>query len=304
MYLCPLAMALVGAAAAEPPRLDDILSRIAEEAEVFARSAPQAFAEEKLEQRARLGTPRFRPRMGDSALKPPPVRFQTREIISEYGFAALKESPNVLHELRQVVSVDGRPVLSRERARRSLSLGIRSEDDQVKKRMLLEFEKHGLIGTVVDFGQMLLLFSKRRLSQYQFTVEGTTRIGADEVAVVGYRQVGGTQSLTVFEGREALHQLLNGRIYVRLPDLAPVRMTTSAARQKGNDTIRDEAEVDYAMSPHAVMLPVAVVHRQFWGKELMAENIFHYSAFRRFSAESEIKFTEVPPEPPKSKLAK
>ena len=292
------AILLAGFTAGQPPQLDEILRRVSEEAEVFVRMAPAMFAEETLQQRARRPVPRFRPRIGDAALKPPPVEYQTREIVSEYGFAAFKESPSVLHEFRQVITVDSRQKLAPEKARQTLTLGIRSADDKVKKRMLVDFEKHGLIGTVTDFGQVILLFTRRRLEQYQFAIAGTTRLGAEPVVQVSFQQTEGTQSFTVFEGRRALHQPLRGEIWVRTPDLAPVRITLSAVRQDDKVAVRDEAAVDYVMSAHGVVLPAAVVHRQFRGEDLVAENVFRYATFRKFSAESEVKFTEVPREQP------
>jgi hypothetical protein len=297
--MLPCALLAVLAGAVETPGLDEILRRVSEEAEVFVRVAPKTFAEETLRQKARKAPPRFRPRVGEAALKPPPVRYQTREIVSEYGYSAFRDSPYLLHEFRQVISVDGRRRQAPEKARQTLSLGVQSEDDNVKKRMLLDFEKHGLVGTVTDFGQLLLLFSRRRLGEYRFTLAGTTRLGADRIATVRYRQVAGEQSLTVFEGRKAIHQNLTGEIWVRLPDLAPVRITLTANREEGKATIREEAAVDYVMSSHGVMLPVSVVHRQFRGDDLITENLFRYTSFHRFSAESEIKFTEVPQAEPK-----
>jgi hypothetical protein len=294
-----LAVLVAGLAVEQPPQLDEILRRVSEEAEVFVRVAPATTAEETLKQRALRTPPRFRPRIGDGALKPPPVRYQTREIVSEYGYAAFADSPNVIHEFRQVISVDGRRKLAPEKARQSLSLGIRSADDRVKKRMLLDFEKHGLIGTVTDFGQLILLFTRRRLEQYRFAIAGTGRLGADPLMKVSFAQTGGTQSLTVFEGRQALHQRLRGEIWVRIPDLVPVRITLDALRQDGKVDVREEAAVDYIMSPHGVVLPAAVVHRQYRGGDLVTENVFRYAPFRRFSAESEVKFTEVPLEQPK-----
>lgn len=293
-----LAILLVSAAGGQPD-VDEVLRRLSEEAEVFARMAPATTTQEKLKQRARRPPPRFRPRIGEDALKPPPVRYQTREIVSEYGYAALAESPNVLHEFRQVISVDGRQRLAPEKARQSLSLGMRSDDDRLKKRMLLDFEKHGLIGTVTDFGQLILLFTKRRLDQYRFAIAGTGRLGADPVVKISFEQTAGTQSLTIFEGREALHERLRGEIWARTPDLTPVRISLNSVRKDGKAELRDDAAVEYVMSSHGVLLPTAVVHRQYSGDDLLAENVFQYAPFRRFAAASEVKFTEVPLEPPK-----
>jgi hypothetical protein len=291
---------LAAFAGAQPPSLEQIQNRLAEEAAVFLHIAPQTFAEETLQQRAVKPRPRFRLRIGDDALTPLPPRYQTREIVSEYSYSSFKASPTFLHEFRQVFSIDGQQVLAQEKARQSLSLGMRSQDDRLKKRMLEQFEKHGLIGTVTDFGQLILLFVKRRLPEYEFRIVGETRLGADPVIKVAYRQVKGAQALTIFEGSKAIHQPLQGEIWVRKPDLAPLRITLESAREeKDQPVLRDQASVDYLMSQHGVMLPVAVVHRQFNGELLTAENIFRYSSFRKFSAASEIKFTEVPVEPPK-----
>jgi hypothetical protein len=40
---------------------------------------------------------------------------------------------------------------------------------------------------------------------------------------------------------------------------------------------------------------VSVVHRQFVGPDLVVENVFRYSPFRLFSADTEMKFTDPAP---------
>src|SRR5580698_2801494 len=45
-------------------------------------------------------------------------------------------------------------------ARHSLALGLASADDHARKRMLEDFQKYGLATAVVDFGPLLLLFTK------------------------------------------------------------------------------------------------------------------------------------------------
>ncbi len=57
--------------------------------------------------------------------------------------------------------------------------------------------------------------------------------------------------------------------------------------------MRDEAEVDYDMSPHHVLVPVAVSHHEYRDGELTAENLFTYGPFRRFGAESGITYCQV-----------
>src|SRR4051812_23188468 len=96
---CALALTLVSVARAQPGAdLQAMLNRISEEAEVFAYSSRSVLSEETLKQKARKSPVRFRPRVGESATKPPKEEFQTREIVSEYGYSSFKESPGALHE--------------------------------------------------------------------------------------------------------------------------------------------------------------------------------------------------------------
>src|SRR5438045_2216492 len=121
-----LAIIAVATLSGETMSLTDILSRVSEEAEIFQRVAPQTLTEETLSQRSLKPQPRFRPHIGTGATTPPKIEYFTREIVSEYSFAALRDTPGALHEFRQVISVDGRPVSTPERARHALSLGLQS----------------------------------------------------------------------------------------------------------------------------------------------------------------------------------
>ncbi len=51
------------------------------------------------------------------------------------------------------------------------------------------------------------------------------------------------------------------------------------------------------MSPHGLVVPVAVVNRKYAGAELMVEDVFHYSPFRMFETDTQIKFEEEPAPP-------
>src|SRR5471030_3482777 len=176
----------------EPPSplaLPQLLSRVAEEAEVFQQNAPKALTLETLEQRALMPPSRFHPRMGKAAMEVPKPRLQVREIVSEYSVGTLKESTSRdLFELRQVVSVDGRKVQSAESARHALSLGIKSPDDRVRKRMLEDFAKHGLVDIATDYGLILLAFAKRAQENMEFRMAGDEQVGADPAIAVAWRQ--------------------------------------------------------------------------------------------------------------------
>ncbi|MEO7653881.1 MAG: hypothetical protein ABIZ80_25775 [Bryobacteraceae bacterium] len=296
-FLPALALTLAFAARAysqpgEP--ISRMTSRLAEEAEAFARTARSVFAEETLRQRTLGPQSRFRPRVGAGANVPAKPSYRTREIVSEYGYSSLQEAPASLQEFRQVVRVDGRKVLAPGKARATLSFGLNSPRDQEKKKMLQEFEKYGLNGAAVDFGQVILLFTKRRLADYEFTPARMARLGADEAIVLTFRQTGGTESLTVFSGRHALRQKLSGEVWLRRQDFLPLRITLTAGRDEAKQHIRTEASVDYTRSAHGIVVPASVVYKETIGGELVSENIFRYSAFRRFGAESDVKFTEIP----------
>src|SRR5215831_607790 len=90
-----------------PPNLPDLLSRIAEEAEIFQQNANKSLTLETLEQRTLMPATRFRPRFGKAATVVPPPRLVVRQIVSEYSVGTLKDSVvQNLTELRQVISVD------------------------------------------------------------------------------------------------------------------------------------------------------------------------------------------------------
>jgi hypothetical protein len=266
-----------------------MLGRVSEEAEVFAHSARAVLSEETLRQRTRKAPVRFLPRVGEAATKPPKEEFLTREIVSEYGYSSFKDSPAALHEFRTVTSVDGHKVAGVEKARHALTLGM-SASDTVKQQLLRDFEKHGLIGAATDFGQLILLFGKRRLANYDFEIKGQDRIGADTAIVIAFRQKAGPDSLTVFAHNAALRNTLMGFIWVRIPDYLPLRIRLLSARKEGVFIVKTEGTVDYAMSAHGCILPAAVVHRDTVGDKLITENIFQYTPFRKFGAESELKF--------------
>lgn len=296
MRRCVFGLILITTAGAQQGEIPKMTGRIAEEAEVFAHAARAVLSEEKLVQRTRKPVSRFHPRVVVPA-QAPKEEFLTREIVSEYGYSSFKDSPAALHEFRTVISVDGKRALTAEKARRTLTLGLTSTDDGAKKQMLRDFEKHGLIGAATDFGQLILLFTKRRLADYEFAVDGQGRIGADTATVLSFKQKSGQESLTIFAGNAALRSQLRGFVWVRNPDYLPLRISLLSARKDGPLVITTEGTVDYAMSAHGCILPASVVHRDTAGGKLITENIFQYAPFRKFGSESELKF-DVPVEAP------
>ena len=57
------------------------------------------------------------------------------------------------------------------------------------------------------------------------------------------------------------------------------------------------ATVEYVESAHGFLTPVSVVHRHLINHLLITENLYRYEPFKMFSADTEIKFTELPEAP-------
>jgi len=283
-------IALASATLAASQTIPEIMKRVGEEAAVFSHVAPEILSEETLTQRALQPPRRFHPRVGAAAEKPRLPEWKTREIVSEYSFGSLTGAPGALHEFRKVTAVDGKAVSSPAAARHSLALGLKSASDHDRKRMLEDFQKYGLTTAVVDFGPLLLLFTGRQDANYQFSPAGEDRIGADRVQVIAYMQVTGPDRMLVFQGHRAIHQPIQGRIYARIPDGLPLRITIVETRREGKAVFRDEATVDYTLNARGFLAPAAVTHRGYAAGELIVEDDFRYTPFRKFAADAEIKF--------------
>ena len=315
MFLMLLLVAFFAVAQeSTPPNLPDLLSRLAEEAEILRQNAPKALSQETLEQRALMPVTRFRPRIGRQAANAPPEppRLVVREIVSEYSVGLLKDAAEpTLTELRQVVSVDGRKVQTVERARHTLSLGVTSQGDRIRKRMLEDFARHGLVDIATDYGIILLAFTKRGLENMNVQFAGEAQVGADAVWVLAFEQTTSDAGMLQFVGKEADRRALQGRVMMRKSDSLPVRVEVWSkppaasvdklfkqwAGGKPPVTTGDEATVDYIRSAHGFVTPASVHHRHLVDGKLITENLYRYEPFRKFSADAEIKFTELPATP-------
>jgi hypothetical protein len=248
-----------------------LLDRVANQAEAFRRVAPTLLADETLTQRTR--------RAGNAA------DYDTHEVISVYAFSGLPDAPGAIHEIRKVVSVDGKQVTSRAKAREAMTQGLHSSDDKVKRKLLEDFEKHGLRGAVTDFGQVILLFSARRQKDFQFEPGGDLVVGVDRGLVLKYKQMGGAGGVMVFRGNSAEKEALQGELVVRETDGMPLRVTmNSTMKSKGGET-RDTLEVNYVETGFGCVAPVSVKHQEYFKGELVSENSFLYGPFRRIGDE-------------------
>ncbi|MBY0505552.1 MAG: hypothetical protein K2X03_16685 [Bryobacteraceae bacterium] len=267
--------------------VQDLLHRASEEAEMFQQNITLVVGQETLKQRAQKRGTRFRPSIGQAA--PPPVNFQTRELQSEYAVAAFAESNGGLHEVRRVTRVDGREIQKLRDARLSLAMGMKSPDDTLRRKMLLEFEKHGLIGTAVDFGLSLLLFRRQAMLNYTFVPVGTRQLGTDTALVVRFQQKAGEGQMSVYEGNKLIRQQLQGEIWLSATGV-PLRIELGSAIRENGQVIVDIGVTDYAMSQYGFVLPVTVVHTRRADGQVVAENVFQYQRFQKFAADSELKF--------------
>ena len=287
---------LVPCARAEPD-VDAILRRVAEEAAVFARTVPQVIGQETLHQSVVARPSRFRLRIGQDATRPPEIHHQERDLVSEYGFTTFPENPGSIHELRKVVSVDGRQVTSPDKARETLSLGVTGKDARLRNKLVRQFEQYGLKGGATDFGPMLLLFTGRHLGDFEFTFLREDSLGAVPALVLRYHQRQGDDAVMVFEGKRAMKAPLEGELWVRASDSLPLRVTSSTVLPSDKHVTEHRGSVDYAESRYGVVLPSRVHYQKLVDSQVVVDNVAEYSQYQMFSSSVEIEFQPAPKAP-------
>jgi len=274
-------------------RTQQLVARLSQEADAFRKLAPNVVGQETLFQRAQK-PPKggFRVRIGASATNAPQPAWQERRIISEYSFASFAGEGGAIHEMRRVTSLDGRKLQDSKKAQEELAAIVMAGDDKRKKELLTQFEKYGLLGAVTDFGQLLLLFTSGDVNHYEFTFRRMENQGTARLLVFGYQQIDGAEALTVVDarrGQELRNVRLGGEVWVQENNFLPVRVTLMSGQQS-QDLVREEASVEYAMSPFGVLLPFFTEHHELRGTIVVAENKFSYTDFHKFAASSDIKF--------------
>ncbi len=264
------------------------LDRLMHEASLFAKTSCDLVTEETLRQRAIKPVKRqFRPHIGavDAPVAP---EWQTREIVSEYGYSTLSDGG--IREFRKPVSMDGVPLPDRSSAVERLAASIRPGNDSTKRKLLEDFEKLGLVGTVTDFGQLLLLFDGAGQEHFEFGAGQRKLVGTERAIAVDYQQRGGPAALTLWGRGRPLRETMAGQIWFRETDLLPLKIGVVAISGDGNDKTREEAEVEYTRSDFDVITPASVIHREYRTGGLTAENRFSYNPFRKFGSESTLQF--------------
>ncbi len=270
------------------PRITPLLERVSEESRVFTEKSPKFLGVEKLYQRGRVAPPRFRLRKGASQAGAPEAAYRITEMVSEYRFGSLPGAPGELRELRVVTAVNGKPVRDRLKARLELAEGLSSDMDRFNKQMLQDLEAYGMVGAVNDVGQMLMLFSRGRLADFEFDVMPDLVYQGEPVAVLSYRQNRG-RAATVYH-RETERVPLAGELWIRRSNEQPVRITAEMPLLEGKYAVLQSFAVDYARARQGVLLPVAVTYSRLQDGVVMVETKAAYSDFKMFPADAEIKF--------------
>jgi hypothetical protein len=267
------------------PRLEQALPQIARQASNFWHSAPSYVARETLKQKAIVPS-RRKLRIGKSALEPRTPSFKDREIVSYYGFSSYQAAPESLHEFRCVVTIDEKTVAEAQAAHSRLLSILESSDDGRKRSLSEEFQKDGLGSSAIDFGQLILLFTRSRLDQYSFELRSSGMVGVEQALTIEFRQVAGNESLHISEAGKKVRRPLEGELVVREADFHPLRVTLRSEHWDGDTNIRDNATVEYAPlgTNTNVMLPASVAFRRYFNDELYLENIAQYSDWQPVSA--------------------
>ncbi|MEP6540197.1 MAG: hypothetical protein ABJF23_33020 [Bryobacteraceae bacterium] len=207
-----------------------------------------------------------------------PARTQ-REIVSEYGFLSLR--PGEIREIRQVELVDGKRAKKRGNALRDLAANLTAAGDEQRRKLLLDFEKHGLQGVAAGFGPVIQMFSTPKMQNFEFIFQEMEKLNGTPVAVYRYEQIDGAGGLTIFSGGKPIRQKLRGEVWVLPADGTPARIVLDSEFEEGKSKLRDLTLVDYGRSEFGTLLPVIVVHRQFRDRTVLVQDLFRYTEYHR-----------------------
>ncbi|HYP12675.1 MAG TPA: hypothetical protein VEQ63_02020 [Bryobacteraceae bacterium] len=252
------------------------LESLAIEADAFDKSAHRVAGIETLRQTLPRGSQVVRNRRGVQTVLPE----RTREIVSEYGFVALDERGGWLKEARIVVAVDGATWKKGNKGLETLARTL-SANDEKKKRSLLEgFEDFGLQGFITDLGQLILLFARGLLQNYELTYEFKEPSPAGDVWVYRYSQLSGSDAMTIYEAKVPIKVQLRGRVWIRAKDYVPVQISVESERPVKDLIVHDISVVQYEKSSFGFVLPSRITHEQFVNRNLFVKDEFVYSDFK------------------------
>src|SRR5258708_20110029 len=147
-----------------------------------------------------------------------------------------------------------------------------SPEARARKVLQADFDKTGLAIAAVDFGQLILLFTKTNLEKYTFASQSTGLIGADRAVVIAFRQNAGAESFRIVESGKQVNEPLSGELWVRDSDFMPLRITLTVSRHEQLEEIRHQAHVDYEIKAGGTLLPASVVYRRYRSDQLSGED--------------------------------
>jgi len=257
------------------PRFAAAGIQIAAVSERFSQTAQQYIARETLHQRA-IQPRSVRKKKGNTVSAGSTPQYDQRQIVSFYGFTTIGKSA-VIHETRQMLTVDKEIISTEFEGRRSFRDALLSRDDVVKQKLLNDYDRETLRGIATDLGQMVLLFDRTGIQNFTFAFERNDVIGGRPAMVLRYVQRGGGEGVRITESGKQMRAHLQGWLWLRLPDYLTVRITMVSNRTIKKHDVRDEAEVDYAENVNGALLPSHVVHRRWEDDILAAEDDFQYS---------------------------
>ncbi|HUS06118.1 MAG TPA: hypothetical protein VMZ52_07480 [Bryobacteraceae bacterium] len=272
-WLAGIAYSMAALAQSDEGRKAALL-RLVHEADAFAAKAPGILGKETLEQTT-LDITRFMAgRRGDEAW--PPIFKRT--IVSDYGF--LRLGPQEVREIRQVLTVDGKPPKRKAKALDSIAQATQTSDKE-RQKILESLERHGLRGVATDFGPVILIFASGHSDRFEILFNRIDTMDGEQMWAFKFAQVDGPGGMTIFERGRPIKQKLTGEIWFRASDYLPRRIILNSTHEgvKG-EKLRDLSYIEYKMTDFGAILPARVVHQAFVGERVDVQDLFTYSDYR------------------------
>jgi hypothetical protein len=260
--------------------LRPMLERLASEAAAYEKLAQEVTGQETIHLRELKAQRKFKLRVGEAAGDARPPEWNTREIVSLYGVSTVGHG---LHEIRQVMFVDGKKVQGEQHAQQTLEALLTSSGDQQKLAALKQLEKYTSGGAATDFGPLILLFAHGGAERYEFTALGKRQLGTVPADAYHFKQLDGSEGLTLFAGQPQKLRI-EGELWMAEAADGPLRLTLTSEVPDSTPRTREEATVDYARSAMGALLPVQIEQVEIRGDEVTSESIFDYGNFQKLNA--------------------
>ncbi len=154
----------------------------------------------------------------------------------------------------------------------------------MRRQILAEFTRLGLVDVATDYGLVLLAFTSRGLPLLEIKPAGEAFVGTEEAVKLDWAQR--TGGALEFRGRKVARRPLAGSIWIRKSDGMPLRIFAWFEHEEPKHTLRDEASVDYVVSAMGFPVPATVVHRHYVDGQGLTENLYTYEPFRLFTTDT------------------